>query len=466
MDFAQLSQYNSVLKSIHGAMAPYYHFELSYKDYANNKYEDVAQSSFLFSPEEQEDAFLSSGYIKGQPDDYGLVRNAVGNKSIPVYQKVEDAIDRNNLEPIANTYSFFGPTPLEHAGNYPTALYIDEDYNIYQKGWDFNNYGKDNNTSNNAHEYYSKLKQFAANTLDKLGRPVVRTTGFQKLDSAGINSLIHTMSLENPDLINNLIGKNKQFDEQYNSIVNQRIEDAYSDYINEVVLPTMFDGRGRQNTNFEEWKAAENFFPIEKFKKHISEYEKFLHNRRIIIDHGTPKLKLGYKNGGILKAQKGTGNLLTPHPLSPVGIALNQAKAMAKMKGEQQHLPPGVKEVVGPDGKKVAIRTEQPLQPLEQSIAEWLPGTGDVAEVGYIANDVKNGRYGSAALATAMIALPGNVGKILRKGDTPPVSKLSEAERLGIPKGQRSNPAALEDPQYWGYKQWNERYNAAVRAGN
>jgi hypothetical protein len=43
---------------------------------------------------------------------------------------------------------------------------------------------------------------------------------------------------------------------------------------------------------------------------------------------------------------------------------------MAKMKGEQQHLPPGVKEVVGPDGQKIAIRTEQPLVPLEQSIAE------------------------------------------------------------------------------------------------
>jgi hypothetical protein len=56
-------------------------------------------------------------------------------------------------------------------------------------------------------------------------------------------------------------------------------------------------------------------------------------------------------------------------PFSPVGIALNQARAMTKMKGEQ-HLPPGVKEVVGPDGNKVAIRTEQPLVPLEQSIAE------------------------------------------------------------------------------------------------
>lgn len=120
-----------------------------------------------------------------------------------------------------------------------------------------------------------------------------------------------------------------------------------------------------------------------------------------------------HENGGILKAQEGTGNLLTPHPLSPVGIALNQAKIMAKMKGEQQHLPPGVKEVVGPDGKKVAIRTEQPLVPLEQSIAEWLPGTGDVAEVGYIADDVKNDNYGSAALAAGLTFIPGNWRKVL-----------------------------------------------------
>jgi hypothetical protein len=80
-----------------------------------------------------------------------------------------------------------------------------------------------------------------------------------------------------------------------------------------------------------------------------------------------------FKLGGILKAQEGTGNLLTPQPLSPLDIAMNQAKAMSKTKEErpqQQYLPPGVKEVVGPDGKKVAIRTEQPLVPLEQSIAE------------------------------------------------------------------------------------------------
>jgi hypothetical protein len=46
-----------------------------------------------------------------------------------------------------------------------------------------------------------------------------------------------------------------------------------------------------------------------------------------------------------------------------------------------------------------------------------------------------------------MVALPGNVGKIFRKSDIP-TSKLTEAERLGIPKGERSNLAALDDPQY------------------
>ena len=129
---------------------------------------------------------------------------------------------------------------------------------------------------------------------------------------------------------------------------------------------------------------------------------------------GSQIKKYQHENGGILKAQEGTGNLLTPHPLSPVGIALNQAKAIAKMKGEQQHLPPGVKEVVGPDGKKIVMRTEQPLVPLEQSIAEWLPGTGDVAEVEQIANDVKNGNLGSATLGAGLLLLPGNAGKLLK----------------------------------------------------
>lgn len=43
---------------------------------------------------------------------------------------------------------------------------------------------------------------------------------------------------------------------------------------------------------------------------------------------------------------------------------------------------------------------------------------------------------------------------------------ISEAEKLGIPKSMRSNPKALEDPYYWGYQQWNSRYNNAIDAEN
>ena len=43
---------------------------------------------------------------------------------------------------------------------------------------------------------------------------------------------------------------------------------------------------------------------------------------------------------------------------------------------------------------------------------------------------------------------------------------ISIAEKLGIPKAMRSSAKALEDPYYWGYQQWNSRYNAAVNSGN
>lgn len=47
-----------------------------------------------------------------------------------------------------------------------------------------------------------------------------------------------------------------------------------------------------------------------------------------------------------------------------------------------------------------------------------------------------------------------------------PSKPITEAEKLGIPKALRSNPKALEDPYYWGYQQWNQRYNAAVNSEN
>ena len=42
---------------------------------------------------------------------------------------------------------------------------------------------------------------------------------------------------------------------------------------------------------------------------------------------------------------------------------------------------------------------------------------------------------------------------------------LTYAERLGIPKGMRNSinaQNALDDPMYWGYKQWNQKYDSAI----
>ena len=134
--------------------------------------------------------------------------------------------------------------------------------------------------------------------------------------------------------------------------------------------------------------------------------------------------KWKHENGGILKAQEGTGNLYTPHPLSPVGIALNQAKAMAKSKKDQPYLLPGVKEVELENGQKAVIRTETPLKPITG--AAILPGIGDVVEVGQIGDDIKNGNYGMAIAGAGLLAIPGNASAVMRK--LPAVDKIRDKQ--------------------------------------
>ena len=156
--------------------------------------------------------------------------------------------------------------------------------------------------------------------------------------------------------------------------------------------------------------------------------------------------KFKHEDGGVLFAQSGTGNWWMPQPFSPVGIALNQAKTRAKRNGTSEPLPSGVKEVVGPDGQKIAIRTEQPLQPMGQEVAAWLPGVGDVVEVGQIANDVKNGNFGTAALAAGLMVLPGNARKIL--------------DKFGVDLGDISTFARLSD------QEWDDMYFQAIESGD
>ena len=59
------------------------------------------------------------------------------------------------------------------------------------------------------------------------------------------------------------------------------------------------------------------------------------------------------------------------------------------------------------------IRSEEPLRPMEQEIAEYLPGTGDAAEIVNIGKDLSQGNIGNASFAVALGLLPGNWRKIL-----------------------------------------------------
>ena len=100
--------------------------------------EGVAQTTYLLPRHLQKEKFLEYGY-KESPGDYGLVKKAVGNRKLPVYQKNPDVISRNELQVVGNpNYTvWFGDSTeaLTHAGNYPSAIYHDDQGNLYQKSW-------------------------------------------------------------------------------------------------------------------------------------------------------------------------------------------------------------------------------------------------------------------------------------------------------------------------------------------
>lgn len=198
------------------------------RDYYKNVYDDVAQDSYLFSKKEHENAFLNSGYIKGSPGDYGLVKKAVGDRNLPVYQAAKDDASREDLTVIGNISNiFFGNNRLTHAGSFPTAIYKDAEGNIYQKAWDLQNYGPDANDSENTYSHYDKIRKVGATLLDIIGNPVVRTTGFQKLDDSGIRALL--INTIDKKLWKELIATSaKPFAEE---VINLRILGAYEDYI-------------------------------------------------------------------------------------------------------------------------------------------------------------------------------------------------------------------------------------------
>ena len=134
---------------------------------------------FLLSRENQEKALKQAGYIKQHDSNYGLVKKAVGDRNYPIYQTVPDSISREKLIPIGNLHggnsNWYGPKEamLEHANDYSSTVYIDNNGNFYQAAWDLNDYGGHGGSTS------SKL----GDILDRIGNPIVFRTGYQPIKS-------------------------------------------------------------------------------------------------------------------------------------------------------------------------------------------------------------------------------------------------------------------------------------------
>ena len=176
--------FGTVMQSLRNIAHPGNKEHASYKGDSRGRLGGTAQRTYLLPRFEQKDIFLEDGYIEGNKKDYGLVKKAVGNRKIPVYQTAPDAIDRNKLVPIGNTYGYSSngfinrKVDLVHAESHPSTIYLGTDGKFYQKAWDLNDYG--GNAGGRSSEY-SGIYKVGSNILDVIGSPTVVTTGYQMI---------------------------------------------------------------------------------------------------------------------------------------------------------------------------------------------------------------------------------------------------------------------------------------------
>ena len=168
-------------------------------DYKHIGYDGgTAQRTYFMDRDSQKRIFLRDGYIEDTSKNYGLVKKAVNNRNIPIYQRAPDDEKRENLIPIGNVYNYWYGKPeadLIHAGSYPTTIYINPNTKkIYQKAWDLNDYG-DSAGGNGASSKYTGFRKLKANLADKLGSPVVVTSGISEVGD--FNDLFNNSSTKN-----------------------------------------------------------------------------------------------------------------------------------------------------------------------------------------------------------------------------------------------------------------------------
>lgn len=207
-------------------------------DYQTISYDGgTAQRTYFMDKDSQKRIFLKDNYIEDKSKDYGLVKKAVGNRDIPIYQRAKDDEKRENLIPIGNIYDeWYGKEKarLIHAGSYPTAIYINPNTKkIYQKAWDLNDYGN-SAEGNGAGSRYTGFRKLKANLADKLGSPVVVTSGISEIGDFN-------------DLFNNSAKKDiiKMVDDFYKSKGLRRFTNIKEEQLNDISGKPMIDINGK-----------------------------------------------------------------------------------------------------------------------------------------------------------------------------------------------------------------------------
>lgn len=150
---------------------------------------NVAQDSYLVPTKAiQAKMFADAGYIRDynaeKNRNYGLVKKGVGNRNIPIYSRTNPNFgkQRKDLVVLGNNYNIDNvDKALVHAGSYPSAIYSDNEGNIYINSWDLNDYGADaaGNTGD-LNEHYGSFRKKLAKAVDVVGNPTVVTTGYQR----------------------------------------------------------------------------------------------------------------------------------------------------------------------------------------------------------------------------------------------------------------------------------------------
>jgi hypothetical protein len=162
------------------------------------------------------------------------------------------------------------------------------------------------------------------------------------------------------------------------------------------------------------------------------------------------------------------------HPLSPLGLEINSAKAEFNHKYRdipKEQLPflldqvrKGILSEFVVDGKATFVKRGQPIQDATSSIMEYAPAVGDLYEVGEIINDVKEGDYKEAALAAALLLLPGNVSKAIPENKV--VNAVTDYSKLTDGEWDDLYFKAVKENNLDEVKRLREAHFTAKSAGN